>query len=82
MLKLKNLLLLPLIYVSINCVSMEKPITSSPQKSTTTSRAIFSHDENIFKNLETDISQAKFISFDALVFTNQTLGDALKKSKR
>lgn len=60
---------------------MEKPAESTPQVSVATTRAIFSHDENIFKDLENDISQANFISFDALVFTNETLGNALKKAK-
>lgn len=52
--------------VSANSISMEK-----------STRAILSHKENIFKDLQNDLEKGNFIFFDALVFTNKTIGNAL-----
>lgn len=77
MFKLKKFLFtLAISVVSLTSISMEK--TPTFQVSAATTHAIFSHKENIFKSLENDIKQANFVSFDTLVFTNQTLINALE----
>lgn len=67
MMKLRNyFLLLSLVIVSTFSISMEK-----------STRAILSHKENIFKDLQNDLKKGKFIFFDTLVFTNEKISDAL-----
>jgi len=67
---------------SVSCLAMEKSQGAiTPQVSAATTRAIISQKENIFKALQGDIEQGKFVSFDTLTFTNKSVGDALKTAK-
>jgi hypothetical protein len=78
----KALILALILTVSLTCFCMERPTELTTQTSPATSRAIFSLQENIFKDLQKDMESGdiKFIFFDTLVFTNQNLGNALKKA--
>lgn len=76
----KFLFSLSLFIISSNGVSMENPGQVNPQVDAATTRAIFSHKENIFKDLQNDTEQAKFVFFDTFVFTNQQLANTMKKA--
>lgn len=72
--------ILSLFIVSQTCVSMETSDQADSQVHAATTRAIFSHKENIFKDLQNDTEHAKFVFFDTLVFTNQQVANTLKKA--